>query len=696
MSRPLTLAVAAVALFAPSARAELRDLTITQRQPFAGGTAFGDAGPYEVRTGVARYAVDPAHPRNREVVDLSLAPRNADGRVEFEADVVILAPKDPARGNGAVLYDVHNRGNKRALRYFNDARSDNDLADATAAGDGFLMRRGWTVVWSGWSGELLPGKGRMLLRVPVASEGGNPVRGVVRYELETDKPADSLPLARREGHGCYPPTAKGEAEGTLTWRMREADPRVPIPRTQWSLEWVPIPPADAGGVPATLPQVRLRLAGGFRPGYLYELVCEAEGSTVQGLGFAAVRDLVSFLRHDATPRNPLRTAGGKPAITRAHAFGVSQSGRFLRTFLYHGFNADEAGRKVFDGLMPHVAGGGLGSFNHRFAQPTRLNSQHEEHLYPVDLFPFAYGDDADPFTKQTDGILRRTAADDPKLLPKVMHTQTAAEYWHRSGSLVHTDPTGTRDAAIPPNVRVYAFGGSQHSPAADPPGRGVADNLHNPADFTPFLRALLDALDAWAKDGADPPPSVYPRIDRGTLVPFARASTGFPAIPGVRYPDVIQRPSARDYGPEFRSKGIITVEPPRVLGHYTVLVPKCGPDGNELGTLLPPEVAAPLATHTGWNLRRRDVGAEGMLALLMGSYLPFPKTRAERDATGDPRESIAERYGNFAAYQKQFAAACDDLTRRRYLLPEDADRLVKGREKARDLFPPELIREPRR
>jgi hypothetical protein len=676
-------ALAILGLIAPAARAELRELVIHRREAFAGGAAFGDAGPYEKLVGVARFAVDPDNARNRDIVDLSLAPRNAEGKVEFESDVCILAPRDTARGNGAILYDVNNRGNKLALRFFNGAPGGNDLA---AAGDGFLLRRGYMIVWSGWIGELLPGGGRMLLRAPVATENGQPIRGLVRYETTTDAPADTLPLSRREGHGSYPPTKRGETEGALTWRVREADPRVPIPHGQWSVDRVPVPPVQ-DGVPGTLGQVRLRVAGGFRPGYLYELICEAEGPVVQGLGYAAVRDLVSFLRYDAGPRNPLRGGDGRPVITRAHGFGVSQSGRFLRNFLYLGFNADEANRKVFDGLMPHVAGGGLGFFNHRFAQPTRHNGQHEEHLYPGDRFPFTYGDAVDPFGGRTDGILRRTAADNPRLLPKVMHTQSAAEYWHRSGSLVHTDALGAHDADIPETVRVYSFGGTQHGPAADQPGRGPADNLLNPADYRPLLRALLDALDAWARDGTPPPPSVYPRIDKGTLVGWRQADTGFPAVPGVRYPDVIQRPSALDYGPEFAAKGVITVEPPRVLGHYVVLVPKCGPDGNDFGTLLPPEVAVPFATYTGWNLRRRDVGAEGMLASLMGSYVPLPRTHADRLATGDPRESVVERYGSYEAYRRQFAVACDDLVRRRYLLREDVDRLLTGREKHRGAFP---------
>jgi hypothetical protein len=268
-----------------------------------------------------------------------------------------------------------------------------------------------------------------------------------------------------------------------------------------------------------------------------------------------------------------------------------------------------------------------------------------------------------------------------------MHTQSAAEYWHRSGSLVHTDTLGLRDVPIPPNVRVYAFGGTQHGPASSPPGRGLADNLHNPADYRPFLRALLDALDAWVRDGPAAPPSVYPRIDTRTLVDWRQKATGFPPLPGVRYPEVIQQPQALDLGPDFLTKGIIRYEPPRVLGRYAVLVPRSGPDGNDLGTLLPPEVAVPLATYTGWNLRRRDAGAEAELAGLAGSYIHLPRTAAGRKARGDPRLSVEERYDSFDGYRKRFAAACDDLVKRRYLLKEDAERLTKGLEKVRKLLP---------
>jgi len=665
--------------------AEVKSLTFYRRQPFAGGMAFGKTGPYEVLTGVARFAVDPKSPRNQAIIDLELAPRNAEGKIEFEADICLLVPRDLARGNRALLYDVNNRGNKLVLGMFNSARSSNDPSTVADAGDAFLFRRGYVVVWCGWIGELLPGNSRLLLRAPVATKDGQPIRGVVRYEMTSDERAETLPLSRREGHGSYTPSARGEADGVLTWRLRETDERVIIPRGQWSLERLPVPTA-AEGVAGTLPQIRCKVAGGFRPGYLYELVCEAEGPIVQGLGLAATRDFISFLRHDDTADNPLRLPSGKPAIGRTLGFGVSQSGRFLRYFLYQGFNADEKGRRVFDGVMPHVAGGGLGFFNHRFAQPTRHNAQHEEHLYPADVFPFAYGDSLDPFFKREDGILLRLLRDDPKAVPKIMHTQSAAEYWHRSGSLVHTDPLGAEDADVPDNVRIYAFGGTQHGPAADPPGRGAGQNLLNPGDYRPQLRTLLDALDEWIKTGALPPASVYPRLAEGTLAGWRQSESGFPPLPGVRYPEVIHQPSAREFGPDFVTKGIITSEPPRLFGKYVVRVPRSGSDGNDLGSLLPAEVAVPVATFTGWNLRRRDVGAEDQLLSLAGSYIPLPQSDAEAKKSGDPRTSLEKRYGSFAAYKRALEKRCDEMVQSHYLLREDADRIVAAADRRKDLF----------
>jgi hypothetical protein len=670
----LCLVSAAISLLAPWASADFVRFDIAKREPFAEGKSFGNSGAYERIEGRVFYAIDPAAEPNQTIVDLDKAPRNAAGKVEFFADLFILAPAGPRKGNGAILYDVNNRGNKVALRMFHDGGGGNELKSAADVGDGFLLRHGFTVVWSGWDGELLPGGARLRLSAPVARDGGKTITGLVRCEIVPTSDTKRS-VVNWENHGSYRPTAAGSKAVTLTHRVRAADERVPISREEWQIHVTEI----ENPWPGQLPKVELELPAGMKKGHIYELIYEAQDPLVHGVCFAAVRDLISAFKYGGGKDNPLCLDDKRP-ITRAHGFGVSQSGRFLREFLHAGFNADEQGRRVFDGLMPHVAGAGLGSFNHRFAQPTRHVQQHDHHDYPADRFPFAYEEQTDPLSGQTDGLLRRAAASGT--MPLVMHTQSTGEYWTRSGSLVHTDPLGRRDARVPEQVRIYTFGGTQHGPGAWPPQRGDGQNPENPGDYRPYLRALLLALDRWVSSGTTPPPSVYPTIQAGTLVPWDQKSTGFPAIPGVRYPEVIQQPALFDFGPRWASHGIIDRQPPKSLGDYRVLVPRCGQDGNELGCLSPPEVAVPLATQTGWNLRSKAAGAENELLSLKGSYIPLPATKAQRLQGGDPRLSLEERYGTPEKYLEQLRAKGRELQQAGYLLEEDAERIVK-RQQAR-------------
>lgn len=651
-------------------RGELIRFEITSRAPYANGHSFGTVGPYEQIVGRAHYAIDPRNDSNREIVDLELGPRNAAGRVEFSSDFFILAPANREKGNQAIFYDVNNRGNKLALRFLNDASGGNDAADA---GNAFLFWRGYTVVWSGWNGELLPGDGRLQLHAPVATNSGKEITGLVRYEICPQEEANRLSLVR-PGHGAYPPTASGGETASLTWRLYPRDPRIPIPRNQFRIHV-----AKQDGISSQLPLVELELPSGFRPGYLYELIYEARNPLIHGVCFASVRDLISALRNGEGDANPFASSK-QPPFKYAYGFGVSQSGRFLRELLYSGFNQDERGRTVFDGFMPHVAGAGLGSFNHRFAQPTAFSTQHEYHDWPTERFPFAYGSSQEPFTENRDGILARCEA--AGTVPKILHTQSSTEYWSRAGSLVHTDPLGTVDASIPDSVRIYSFGGTQHGPASYPPEKGVGQVAANPADYRPFLRALLDRLHLWCRDGKLPPPSTYPTLVAGTLVDWGRHSTGFPMIPGTRYPNVIYTPSLLDLGSQWSAKRIIDVHPPRRRSDYTVLVPKCGPDGNELGCLLPPEVAVPLATFTGWGLRSREAGAENDLVGLNGSYIPFPVTKAQRSETGDPRPSIQERYASLDDYLRKLDDEMQRLQQTGYLLEEDR-KAIRERQRTR-------------
>ncbi|MCL6503331.1 MAG: hypothetical protein K6T86_11640 [Pirellulales bacterium] len=645
---------------------------IRQRQPYAQGRELGPAGAYEQWEGKVYCALDPSHEANAAIVDLPLAPRNAQGKVEFSADFRMLVPVDLGKAHGGLFYEVNNRGGATALR----------LIDGGA--DDFLCRQGWVVLWSGWIAEVQPGSGRLRLEAPWARENGQPLRGPVRCELVVDRPVPKAALSHRGNQGSYRPSPRGLAQARVTRRLREADPREEIPRDQWKLH---VQEITADGATGQLPLIELEVAGGLVPGWIYEVVYEAEGALVQGVGLAGIRDIVSALKYGRGAQNPLVAPDGRPWITRAIGFGTSQSGRALRMFLYDGFNADEQGRQVFDGAMPHVAGAGLGFFNHRFASPTRHNAQHDNHLYPADVFPFAYGEQEDPFTGRREGILSRARAS--HTVPKVMHTQSSSEYWHRAGSLVHTDPRGEADAELPPEVRIYTFGGTQHGPGSGVPGERAAGQLPpNPADYRPLLRALLVALDQWISGGTPPPPSRYPRFSEGTLVGWREAESGWQPLPGVRYPGVIHQPAFQDRGPEFLTRRRTTIEPPEQQGTYIVRVPALGPDNNELGCLLVPAVAVPLGTYTSWNLRHRSMGAEQELLSLAGGYIPLPRTAAQREATGDPRLSLEERYGSFDAYRRQFLEVAARMVEERYLLEEDLPRLAQSIEWARALFQP--------
>jgi hypothetical protein len=402
---------------------------------------------------------------------------------------------------------------------------------------------------------------------------------------------------------------------------------------------------------------------GFDPGRLYELVYPAQDSPVAGLGFAAARDMVSYLKYG--------TAYGE--LKRAIGFGVSQSGRYLRTYLYYGFNQDEKGRKVLDGVMANVAGAGRGSFNQRFAQPSRDGHPFFNTLYPSDLFPFTDLDETDPVTGMKDGLL--THALKPEFQPRIFYTNSSYEYYGRDASLIHITPDGKGDAALAGQTRVYMFAGGQHGAAAFPPRLNHTQNATNPNPYNLCFRALLTAMNAWIKDGTAPPASVYPKVAERQLVPLA--AVHFPKIPGIAFPEHITLARREDYGPEFRAKGIATIEPPKLGTPFPTLVPQVDADGNDLGGIRTPELAVPLATYTGWNLRARDVGAPDELASMQGSWIPFARTKAEREKAGDPRASIEERYRSREEYLKRFTDAAKSLEKAGFLLPPDTEQIIE-------------------
>lgn len=656
------LAIVLALMLAPeTVLAKVVRIDVERRQDVLDGRAFGLTGAYEKIVATAHFAVDPRLDPNLIITDIDKAPVNAEGLVEFSADLYILKPKNVERGNGALLLEVGNRGRKGLLSFFNLAEGSYDPETAAHFGDGFLMREGYTLVWVGWQWDTPEEPGRMAMFPPVATEHGAPIRGIVRSDFVPLEPESDHSLADRN-HVAYPVADVNASQNVLTVRDDvEAERRV-IPRSKWRF-------ARVDGDELVPDLRRVYLEGGFQPFKIYEVVYISENPPLVGLGPGAIRDVVSRLKYEGAPELGIETS----SFDRALGFGISQSGRFLRTFLYYGFNEDESHRRVFDGLVVHVAGGGRGSFNHRFAQASRDAHPYINFFYPTDIFPFTGREQVDFRTGVKDGIL---IYQKPAFLPKVFYTNTSYEYWGRAASLIHTSIDAREDAKLMDNVRIYHFSGTQHGPASYPPKTTLGQNRSNPMDFRWGMRALLKAMDHWVADGAAaPPPSRYGHIEDGTLV--HPEALNFPAIPGVDRSTRIHKAYRADYGDKFRSDGIVTHEPPIIDGAYPMMVPAVDGDGNEKAGISLPEHAVPLATYTGWNLFNAKSGPTHVLASFQGSFIPFPRTASERKETNDPRPSIEERYGNRERYLGLVAEAALASIEDGYLLGEDLPTILE-------------------
>jgi hypothetical protein len=609
------------------------------------GVSFASAGPYEKITGRVFAEADPGHRLNASIVNLDRAPRNAAGRVEYWFDFCLLRPADLRKGNRRLFYDVINRGGKIALIDFNSAPRANNPATAADAGNGYLMRQGYSILWSAWQGDVLAGEERMLAGFPVPTDHGAPIIGINRDEFLFEVGAGPVRAAL-----SYPANSLDQRQATLTVREREAEGRVAVAADRWRY----VAPNQIEIMPPT----------GFDAGAIYEFIYPARDPIVMGLGFAGIRDLIAFLRHEAadergTP-NPLNL-DGRPAADYVFTYGRSQSGRLLRDFLWQGFNQDLQGRRVFDGMYIAAAGSRKSFINAAFGQPPRFQRQHEDHAFPGDQFPFSYAILTDPVSGKTDGILARAIA--THTCPKIFHTDSSSEFWQGRASMVVTDGRGA-DVEIPGDVRLFLFSSTQHA-GPDPAAAGpLCQYPMNPASYSPAHRALLVALDEWVSKGIEPPASRFPRVGDGTLM---EAKSGFPKIPGLRYRDLINELSEMDY----------SVQPPRPIAgrQYLVMVPKVDADGNEIAGIRLPEIAAPRGTHTGWNLRRAGF-AEDELANIFGSYFPFAATSSEREAASDPRQSLAERYPTARDYLDAVARAAIDLQGARLLMAEDVERYL--------------------
>lgn len=627
------------ALSATLLSAALTEVRIERREAVLDGKAFGKTGAYERIVGKAYFAVNPSAPANRIIADIALAPRNAKGLVEFSADLYILAPRDAKAANGTILFDVCNRGNKLLLGTFNRARGSRDPRTAEEFGDGFLMEQGYTLVWLGWQFDVPEEAGRLRLYTPIIKG----ITGNVRSNFVLTRAENSVLLSDRE-HIAYP--VVNAADATLTVRTHaDAAPTV-IPREKWRFP-------DA---------THVALDGGFEPGKIYEVIYKSENPAVVGLGPTAVRDLISYLKYGGAAS---ALDGLRPYLKRALGFGTSQSGRFLRTFVYSGFNADESKRKVFDGIWANVAGGGRGSFNHRFAQASRDGHPFMNFFYPTDVYPFADVAVEDPVAHRKEGLLDRATSQ--RVLPKIFYTNGSYEYWGRVASLIHASVDGKQDAALPPSTRIYLLTGTQHGAGRFPPGRNSTRFVANPNDYHPMMRALMVAMNAWLRNGIEPPASRYPLIAKGQLAPLAGVK--FPTISGVTLPE---RPLMA-----YRRLTPLDVEPPRIGRPFVTTLPQVDSDGNELAGIRMPEISVPLATYTGWNFRDASIGAPDEMADMIGAWFPFAKNKAEREKSGDPRPSIAERYATKDVYLTRVRAAAQRMVDERLLLARDVDSVVE-------------------
>ncbi|HEY5624296.1 MAG TPA: alpha/beta hydrolase domain-containing protein [Gammaproteobacteria bacterium] len=667
--RPAFTAALAAFLSCSSASAAVTGVDIDVHEDVLDGRSWGLAGPYEKFIGTMHFAVDPANPANEIIVDIEHAPTNAEGLVEFSATFTLIKPKDIERGNGTMLLGVANRGTRRMLTFFNHAHSDDpgewDAINPTLPeeyGDGFLMQQGFTLLWVGWQFDVpesrVGGSRAFLPRV----EPDEPITGMVRSDFVVRERTFDRTLADRN-HIPYP-VSNPDAPGTvLTVRNSILGERRVIPRDQWAFARV----ENERVIPD---RTRVYLETGFEPFLIYEVIYEGENPEVIGLGLAGMRDAVSMFKYGAMEDLNLPAGDDRRVV----GYGMSQPGRTLRTFVYMGFNEDEQSRKAFDGIIAQIGGAARGSFNLRFGQASRDAHHYLNFVYPTDIFPFADIEMTDPVTGQTDSMLERVPEE---FRPKVYNVNSSYEYWGRAVSLLTTNLDGTADIPMMDrDARVYHLAGAEHLPAEFPPSVENGQNPNNPNDFSWLMRALLVRMHDWVQDGTPPPPSVYPRIDDRTLVSVE--AFNFPELPGIAVPELTHTAYRVDYGPRFESEGIITNEPPEFVGPpYTILVPQVNQDGNELGGLHTPGGLVPLATYTGWNLYNADYGPTHLNSHMSGSFLPFPKDRAARAASGDPRLSIEERYTSKAHYLGLVAGEAMALIDNGYIMAQDLPAILE-------------------
>jgi len=601
-----------------------------------------DAGTHERIIGRVHFAIDPKLPANRAIADIDAAPTNAQGKVEFASDLLMFVPKDSARTRGTVFFEVVNRGRDQSLAIMSGAQQRDLSLESWVLGDRFLLEQGFTVAFLGWQFDVGRSQG-LTFEAPIA-----PVQGVVRQTYIEAAPANrnlEFPLK-------YCALAETQKDAVLTFRTRMNETPQPLQRDSWRF--------ISNGC-------AVHVDRGFNAG-LHEVVYQAKGSPVAGLGLAAIRDFVSYLRHGAAGAT-LRE--NPEALQKVIGYGYSQSGRFLREFVRDGFNADERGRAVFDALMISSAGAGGGSFNHRFAMPGEAGNSVLSVLRPVDLPPFT-----------DDALLAHVRA--ARVTPKIFYTFSSTEYWARAGSLTHTTEDGRKDVPLASTSRLYFLAGTPHSSGGLSLTRRPTAYEHFPnfAQQRWSARALLLDLDAWTRNGTEPPQSRYPLISKGELVPLTEVI--FPSVPSFPFTTYMPQVWRMGFGGDYNITRVITNEPPRLGAPYRLLVPQVNVDGNDLAGIRLPEVAVPLGTYTGWNVTVPQLKDLGYLSGLVGGFEAFALTREDRQKSGDARLSINERYSGRQDYLNRIKQSAESLVRERFMLADDVPAVVQRAEEMWD------------
>jgi endonuclease/exonuclease/phosphatase family metal-dependent hydrolase len=640
-------------------QARVLSVLIEQRDTILEGRNWGQAGAYELLKGKVFFGIDPLLRQNQVITDIGYAPVNENGLVLSSADLVVLKPVDPGKSNVA-LVEVSNRGGKFTPSYFLNGNSNQaDAGNPDFFGDGLLLNRGVTIIWVGWQFDIPESEDLLNFVTPVAKyPEGSPIIGRVRSDWTVDETTNNLSLGHH-AQIAYPVYDSTAELHVLTQRKGRDEPREIVDRNLWDFgRW------ENGSI---VPDDRtIYSKNGFDAGMIYELVYYSAHPPLVGLGLAAIRDIIAYAKYDVECIFP---------VEYGIAAGVSQTGRFLRHFNYQGFNEDESGRRAYDGMMIITAGGGRGSFNHRFAQPSRDAHRYSAFYYPTDIFPFSGRRQTDPVTGINDGILSHLPVN---LQPNIISVNTGYEYWGRSASLIHTDIGGKNDVLPQDNERIYHIASGQHFVDGFPPTR-FQNGLYtgNPLEFRPNYRALLINLLDWVVDGKSPPESNFPQISKGELV--SPSDVRYPDLPSFtpgRFPQVARRV---DYGPEW-PQGIINFQPPVVGEAFPSLVPQVDKLGNEISGIRNAEVAMPLATYIPYSLRQGLAGGNGEIADFRGTYIPLA---IQGNAPGDGRITIREIYTGKVDYLTKVRTHLESLVENKFVLPEDMHRIL---ERSRDYW----------